>query len=311
MKRIDTISLALVVALVAVIGGLVYEQREINRLSRNVDLLRSAVIEIANYTTLTASSTAANLAELSRRGQVVQKSQGQSLQDAVARVTPAVVSIVESRVVQLLKVTYENPFGNDPFFHGFGLQVPVYEQVGTTTQKVSAGTGFIVRSNGYIVTNKHVVPDVPNATYTVLLSSGSQREGTVVWRSPSEDLAIMKIGGGGYASVPLGDSSSLQLAQSVFAVGNALGEYSNSVSVGVISGLNRNITAGNSQGGTETLSGVIQTDAAINPGNSGGPLVNLSGEAVGVNVAMVQGSQNIGFALPISQVRTVLANLGI
>lgn len=310
MKRIDTISLAIVVTVIAVIGGLVYEQREINRLSRNVDLLRLAVVEIANYTTLTASSTAANLAELSRRGQVVQKSQSQSLQDAVARVTPAVVSIVESRVVQLLQVTYENPFGNDPFFRGFGLQVPVYQQVGTTTQRVSAGTGFIVRQNGYIVTNKHVVQDT-NATYTVLLSNGNQKEGTVVWRSPTEDLAIIKIGGGGYTSIPLGDSGALQLAQSVFAVGNALGEYSNSVSVGVISGLNRNITAGNSQGGVETLTGVIQTDAAINPGNSGGPLVNLSGEAVGVNVAMVQGSQNIGFALPISRVRSALANLGI
>ncbi|MDP2665295.1 MAG: trypsin-like peptidase domain-containing protein [bacterium] len=310
MKRIDTISLALVVAFVAIIGGLVYEQREVSRLSRNVDLLRSAVVEIANYTTLTASSTAANIAELSRRGQIAQKSQSQSLQDAVAKVTPAVVSIVESRVVQLLQVTYENPFGNDPFFRGFGMQVPVYQQVGTTTQQVSAGTGFIVRSSGYIVTNKHVVSDT-NATYTVLLASGKQKEGTVVWRSPTEDLAVMKIAGSGYTSVPLGDSDSLNLAQSVFAIGNALGEYSNSVSVGVISGLNRNITAGNSQGGTETLSGVIQTDAAINLGNSGGPLVNLYGEAVGVNVAMVQGSQNIGFSLPISKVISALANLGI
>lgn len=310
MKRIDTISLAIVVTVVAVIGGLVYEQREINRLSRNVDLLRSAVVEIANYTSLTASSTAANFAELSRRGVVAEKSQSQLLQDAVAKVTPAVVSIVESRVVQLLQVTYENPFGNDPFFRGFGMQVPVYQQVGTTTQQVSAGTGFIVRSNGYIITNKHVVSDT-NATYTVLLANGKQKEGTVIWRSSSEDLAIMKIGGEGYTSIPIGDSGALQLAQSVFAVGNALGEYSNSVSVGVISGLNRNITAGNSQGGVETLTGVIQTDAAINPGNSGGPLVNLAGEAIGVNVALVQGSQNISFSLPISRVRSALANLGI
>lgn len=156
----------------------------------------------------------------------------------------------------------------------------------------------------------HVVADT-NATYTVLLASGKQKEGTVIWRSPTEDLAVVKITGSGYTTVPLGDSSALSLAQSVFAIGNALGEYSNSVSVGVVSGLNRSITAGNSQGGTETLTGVIQTDAAINPGNSGGPLVNLSGEAVGVNVAMVQGSQNIGFSLPISRVKSALANLGI
>jgi serine protease Do len=259
---------------------------------------------------MAASSTAADIAELSRRGQIAQKSQSQMLQDAVAKVTPGVVSIVESRVVALLQVTYENPFGNDPFFRNFGMQVPVYQQVGTTTQQVSAGTGFIVRSNGYVVTNKHVVQET-NAMYTVLLANGSQREGTVVWRSPNDDLAIVKISGSGYTAVPLGNSDSLQLAESVFAIGNALGEYSNSVSVGVVSGMNRNITANTGQGETETLTGIIQTDAAINPGNSGGPLVNLAGEAVGVNVAMVQGSQNIGFSLPINRVIRALSNLGI
>lgn len=311
MKRnIDTFWLVGLLAAVAVIGGLVYEHREIARLSRSVATLQTAIVEVTNSVNLTASSTAANIAELARRSQVAQKSQTQMLQDAVAKVTPAVVSIVESKVVPLLQVTYENPFGNDPFFQGFGIQVPVYQQVGTTTKQVSAGTGFLVRASGYIVTNKHVVSDA-NATYTVLLANGSQKKGTVVWRSPTEDLAIVKIAGGGYPVVSLGDSSALHLAQSVFAVGNALGEYSNSVSVGVISGLDRSITAATSDGGSETLTGVIQTDAAINPGNSGGPLVNLAGEAVGVNVAMVQGSQNIGFSLPISRVRSALANLGI
>jgi len=312
-NNISYLVLAGFVTVVALVGGLVYENQQIKRLESSVTMLQGSVVQlanIANSANATASSTAANVAEVARREQVVQKSETQSLQDAVAKVTPAVVSIVESRVVPLLQVTYENPFGNDPFFQGFGMQVPVYQQVGTTTQRVSAGTGFLVRSSGYIVTNKHVVPDV-NATYTVLLSNGKQKEGTVIWRSATEDLAVVKIAGSGYASVPLGNSSTLQLAQSVFAVGNALGEYSNSVSVGVISGLNRSITAGNDQGGTETLTGVIQTDAAINPGNSGGPLVNLAGEAVGVNVAMVQGSQNIGFSLPISKVRSALANLGI
>lgn len=318
MKRIDTLWLVGLLVVTAVIGGLAYGYQEITRLSRSVaslqsssEMLQAAVVEIANSASSTAASTAADISELARREQMVQKSETPSLQDAVAKVTPAVVSIVESREVPRLQVTYENPFGNDPFFRDFGIRVPVYEQVGTTTEQFSAGTGFLVRSNGYIVTNKHVVPDVPNATYTVLLSTGAQRTGTVVWRSPTEDLAIMKISGSGYPVIPLGDSSTLRLAQSVFAVGNALGEYSNSVSVGVVSGLNRDITASNSQGGTETLRGVIQTDAAINPGNSGGPLANLAGEAVGVNVAMVQGSQSIGFALPISRVRSALANLGI
>ncbi|MCR4275900.1 MAG: trypsin-like peptidase domain-containing protein [Candidatus Parcubacteria bacterium] len=311
MKRsVDTLWLVALLAMVMIIGGLVYESGQITRLSHSVTSLQASVYELANTASTTAANTAANIAELARRGQVAQKSQSQLLQDAVAKVTPAVVSIVESRVVPLLQVTYENPFGNDPFFQGFGMQVPVYQQVGTTTKQVSAGTGFIVRSNGYVVTNKHVVPDM-NVTYTVLLANGKQKAGTVVWRSSTEDLAVVKIAGSGYTTIPLGDSSALQLAQSVFAIGNALGEYSNSVSVGVVSGLNRSITAGNDQGGTETLTGVIQTDAAINPGNSGGPLVDLSGEAVGVNVAMVQGSQNIGFSLPIKEVIRALSNLGI
>ncbi len=309
-RKVDSFRLASLLALVVLIGGLVYEHEEIARLSYSVATLQSAVSEIASTANATASSTAANIAELARREQLVQKSQSQALQDAVAKVTPAVVSIVESKEVPKLRVTYQNPFGNDPFFQGFGMQVPVYQQVGTTTQQVSAGTGFFVRANGYIVTNKHVVPDA-NAFYTVLLASGAQKSGTVVWRSPTEDLAVVKIAGSGYPTIPLGDSSTLQLAQSVFAVGNALGQYNNSVSTGVISGLNRKIVAANNQGATETLTGVIQTDAAINPGNSGGPLVDLAGEAIGINVAMVQGSQNIGFALPINEVKRALGNLGI
>lgn len=291
-------------------GSLIYEHAQIVRLSRSVSLLQTSIVQLAGVANSTASSTAANIAELTRRDQVAQKSESQSLQDAVAKVTPAVVSIVESQVVPKLQVTYENPFGSDPYFQGFGFQVPVYQQIGTTTQQVAAGTGFLVRSSGYIVTNKHVVPDA-NATYTVLLASGAQKPGSVIWRSPSEDVAIVKVDGGGYPVLPLGNSSTLRLAESVFAVGNALGQYNNSVSVGVISGLGRSITAFNEDGRPETLADVIQTDAAINPGNSGGPLVNLSGEAVGINVAMVQGSQNIGFALPIREVVGALNNLGI
>lgn len=314
MKSTNTLWLAAIIAIIVLAGGLVYENQKIVQLSHSVSALQtslqSSIMQLANNANSTASSTAANIAELARRSQVAQKSETQSLQDAVAKVTPAVVSIVESQEVPQLQVTYENPFGNDPFFQGFGVQVPVYQQVGTTTEQVSAGTGFLVRNNGYIITNKHVVPDA-NATYSVLLSSGVQKTGTVVWRSSTEDLAVVKISGSGYTTVPLGDSSTLELAQSVFVVGNALGQYNNSVSVGVISGLNRSITASDENGNTETLNGVIQTDAAINPGNSGGPLVDLSGEAVGINVAMVQGSENIGFSLPISEVKTALANLGI
>jgi S1-C subfamily serine protease len=220
-----------------------------------------------------------------------------------------VVSIVISKDVPKLEVQYVNPFGDDPLFQNFNVQVPVYRQNGTQFQKVGAGSGFIVRANGYIVTNRHVVDDT-TATYTVLLSNGTQKNASVVWKDDKHDLAIVKISGTDLTVLPLGDSSSLELGQSVFAIGNALGEYSNSVSVGIISGLDRTIQA-QTNNGVENLTGVIQTDAAINPCNSGGPLVDLNGEAVGVNVAMVQGSQNVGFSIPISQVRTALNKLGI
>lgn len=305
--------LVFLVLILAIAGVTLWQGLQLRAVNRSMSDLRLSVATLNTelaYVASTASSTATTASELSRREQVVARSQDQLLQDAVARVTPAVVSIVESREVPLLQVTYQNPFGNDPFFQGFSIEVPVYQQVGTTTQKVSAGTGFLVRGSGYIVTNRHVVPDA-NATYTVLLSNGKQLAGQVVWRSATEDLAVVKIRGSGYASVPLGDSSALALGESVFAVGNALGEYNNSVSVGIISGLNRSITASDSSGNAETLSNVIQTDAAINPGNSGGPLVNLSGSAIGVNVATVQGSQSIGFAIPIAEVRKALNQLGI
>jgi serine protease Do len=118
----------------------------------------------------------------------------------------------------------------------------------------------------------------------------------------------MKISGSNYSKVDLGNSSSLKLGQSVFAVGNALGEYNNSVSVGIVSGLNRDIQASGG-GSTESLTGVIQTDAAINPGNSGGPLVNLDGQVVGVNVATVLGSQSIGFSIPVDSVKSIISNI--
>jgi serine protease Do len=303
------------VVILALAAGLWYEYKKVDALTNSVSTLEAALSNFDSMASTAATSTESTVqttvGEVVRRDQVAQKSESQSLQDAVARATPAVVSIVESKVVPKLQITYENPFGSDPSFRGFGIQVPVYRQVGTTTRQIAAGTGFLVRSNGYIVTNKHVVADT-GVTYTVLLSTGAQKVGTVVWRSPSEDLAIVRIAGTGYPSIPLGDSSSLHLAQSVFAIGNALGQYNNSVSVGVISGLNRTVTARDELGRIEeTLQGVIQTDAAINPGNSGGPLVNLAGQAVGINVAVVAGSQNISFALPINEIRSVLARLGI
>lgn len=215
---------------------------------------------------------------------------------SVQRAAPAVVSIVITKDVPQLEVVYVNPFGDDPFFQDVQVRIPQYRQKGVTQQKVGAGTGFLVSNDGYILTNRHVVGD-DKASYTVLLSDGSQKKATVLYKDTDYDLAIVKIEGSGYATAPLGNSGSLKLGQTVIAIGNALGEYSNSVSTGIISGLNRTVQA-NDGGKIVQLSGVLQTDAAINPGNSGGPLLDLNGNVIGVNVATVIGSNNISFAIP-------------
>ncbi len=223
---------------------------------------------------------------------------------AVAKVAPAVVSIVISKDVPKLEVVYENPFGNDPFFKDFGFKIPRYRQKGTVLKQVGAGTGFLISKNGYLVTNRHVVGD-QSATYTVLLSDGSQKSARVIYRDEKMDIALAKIEGDNFTFVTFGDSSTLKLGTSVFAIGNALGEYSNSVSRGIISGLNRTIEASGSFG-VERLEGILQTDAAINPGNSGGPLVDFQGKVVGVNVATVRGSENISFAIPVNIVKGII-----
>ncbi len=233
------------------------------------------------------------------------KSQDQLLTGAVAKAAPAVVSVVISEAVPNLQVTYVNPFGNDPLFQNFGFQVPVYQQKGSTLQKVGAGSGFLISHDGYILTNKHVVNQA-SAKYTVLLSTGAQKTANVIYRDPTNDIAVIKIDGNYPTIASFGDSSTLKLGQTVVAIGNALGEYSNSVSVGIISGMNRSIQAYDSNGNVEQLSGILQTDASINPGNSGGPLVDLNGNVIGINVATVYGSSNISFSLPVDTIRKAI-----
>ncbi|KKW10234.1 MAG: Protease DegQ [Parcubacteria group bacterium GW2011_GWA2_49_9] len=273
---------------------------KIGLLTVQVASLQTAVQKLSGESVETALS----LKELQNRKEAIAKSQDELLTGAVANITPSVVSIVVSKDVPKLEVEYVNPFGDDPFFRNFNYQVPVYRQKGTVNQKVGAGTGFIVSPDGYILTNRHVVSD-PNATYTALLSDGTQKNGRVIFRDSEHDLAVVKIEGGPFKPSPLGNSGSLKLGQTVVAVGNALGEYNNSVSVGIISGLNRTIEAGSGQS-RETLAGVIQTDAAINPGNSGGPLITTTGEVIGVNVATVIGSSNISFSIPINTAKSLV-----
>lgn len=214
-----------------------------------------------------------------------------SASEVVTKVNKSVVSITVSAMV-----TRYN------FFTG-------QQQSALTT--VSSGSGFFVSKEGLVLTNRHVV-DVANAAFTVTTSTGKEYLATVVAKDSVLDVAILKLVDAGRADFPamvLGDSDTLSPGQSVVAIGYVLGQFKNSVSVGVISGLSRSLDASGANGRAEHLDQVIQTDAAINPGNSGGPLLNLRGEVIGVNVATAEAVQSVGFALPINSVKTVIASV--
>ena len=231
---------------------------------------------------------------------------------AVEEVSPAVVSIVASKDVPVIERYYVDPFGSDPFFQQFfgdgsGFQVPQYRQKGTQKQDVSSGTGFIVSSDGLVLTNKHVVADTA-AEFTVLMNDGRQKPARVLARDTAQDLAVLKIEGQNLPVARFGDSSQVKIGQAVIAIGNALGQFRNTVSVGIISGLERSIVAGGG-GESEVLQELIQTDAAINPGNSGGPLLNIYGEVIGINTAMATGAENIAFTIPINNAKRDVASV--
>jgi len=227
-----------------------------------------------------------------------QTSQEEATIKVVNENSPAVVSIVITGYVEQY---YFTPFED----------IPLQKRI--EKKEVGGGTGFIVSEDGMILTNAHVVSDT-EADYTVLTNDGKKYPAKVLARDSIRDLAVMKIEGEktidnqgklnlkSFSTIKLGDSDKLQIGQTVIAIGNVLGEFRNSVSVGVISGLGRTVTA--SGGGmVETQEDVIQTDAAINKGNSGGPLLNLKGEVIGVNFAMAQQAENIGFAIPINKAK--------
>lgn len=235
-----------------------------------------------------------------------------SVIEAVKRASPAVVSLTVSKNVPIIERCPVNPFPDLPpeFREFFGERFPQFYapcEKGTRLEKVGGGSGFIVSSDGLIVTNRHVVADTV-ASYTVFTNDGKKYDAEVVARDPSRDLAIIKIKASGLPTLTLGDSDTLELGQTVIAIGNALAEFRNTVSVGVVSGLSRTVTA-KGDGGVETIRGVIQTDAAINPGNSGGPLLNLRGEVVGINTAVAIGAENIGFAIPINRAKRAISSV--
>ncbi len=214
--------------------------------------------------------------------------------DAVDKVSPSVVTIGIKRTQK--PADLYDPF--DPFGNFFGN--PRGGQTSKPVQDI--GTGFILSKDGLIVTNKHVVSDT-DATYRVFVGGDKEYPVEKIYRDPVNDLAILKVNASGLKPVELGDSSKLRVGQFVIAIGTALGEFRNTVTTGVISGLGRGITAGDPFGDSERLDNLIQTDAAINPGNSGGPLLNSAGQVIGVNAAVASGAQNIGFAIPINLVK--------
>lgn len=222
----------------------------------------------------------------------------------VKEIGPSVVTVLEEAAPQSSGQTFN--------FGPFGIfQVP--QESPTPAQPQAIGSGFIVSSDGIVVTNKHVVADT-SGTYQVVTSNDKTYTVKNIYRDPLNDIAILKIdpsenGGQTLKPAKLGDSSKLEVGQFVVAIGTALGEFRNTVTTGVISGLGRGITAGSAfQGFVERLDNVIQTDAAINPGNSGGPLVDSSGQVIGINTAVSQSGQNIGFALPINILKDSLNN---
>jgi serine protease Do len=179
------------------------------------------------------------------------------------------------------------------------------------------GTGFIVSKAGLIVTNRHVV-EAENENYYVVFKDNNTPvniEQINIFRDPVNDIALIKIDKeevpSNMAALPLGDSDILKLGQTVIAIGNPLGKYSGTITKGIVSGLNRevSITKGFFSSQSEVYSDVIQTDAAINPGNSGGPLINNKGEVVGINFATIEGASNLSFALPINRVKLRISEL--
>lgn len=209
-----------------------------------------------------------------------------SIANIVSKVTPAVVSIIS-----------ETRSSGYSYFFGSG-----------TSQ--SAGTGMIVSSDGYVLTNKHVIEGATKVQ--VVTDSGDTYDDVdIVGEDPLNDVAYLKINNAkDLATITLGDSKSIAVGQPVLAIGNALGAYQNSVTQGIVSGTGRSVTASDSNGSnSETLTDMIQTDAAINPGNSGGPLVNAAGDVIGINTAVSASANGLGFAIPISATKGMLKRI--
>ena len=215
------------------------------------------------------------------------------------KVCPGVITIIISKDLPKVEGFYSFPFGGQEFIF------PKIENGKKEKTKIGGGSGFIVSPDGYVMTCSHVVGD-PEADYTVILDPKHKYPAKILAKDPLVDVAILKLNDKKLSYLELGDSDKINLGETVVAIGNPLGEFEDTLSAGIVSGLSRKITA---YGGlplkATSLRGLIQTDAAINPGNSGGPLVNMEGKVIGINTAMVMGAQNIGFAIPINYAKRI------
>ncbi|MDA1060897.1 MAG: trypsin-like peptidase domain-containing protein [bacterium] len=218
--------------------------------------------------------------------------------DAIDRVAPSVVSVLALQEVPL--VPFYDPSHDRKYILGY------------EPQEVSGGTGFIVTADGLIMTNKHVVEN-EEAQYVVVFHDGTQYDVEVVSKDPFDDVAVLRIVTDEeekFPTVEFGDSDDLQIGQKVFAIGNALAMYGHSVTSGIISAKEREVSAYNEVGDDyENLFGLLQTDAAINFGNSGGPLVDLNGNVVGMSVATAEFGESIGFVIPVNDLKPTIKNI--
>ncbi len=221
---------------------------------------------------------------------------GKSIITKIAeKACPAVITVVVSKDLPKIEGFSLLPFGGQQYM------IPDVKGSKKENQKIGGGSGFIISEDGLILTSQHVVRE-KDADYTIIVEPEEKYSAKVLARDPINDMAILKIEADKkFPHIELGNSDKIELGEKVIAIGNALGEFTDTVSAGIVSGLSRYITAHDSIGKrAERLRGLIQTDAAINPGNSGGPLVNTNGKVIGINTAVVRGAQNIGFAIPIN-----------
>ena len=224
--------------------------------------------------------------------------------EAVAeKVLPSVVGV---------DTVWEETYSGNTFGFGFGFGFGNGGGGGYTYENEGVGTGVVVDEAGYVLTNSHVINDGDYKTITVSLYDGQEVDGVVVWYEPTLDLAIVKIEADNLVAAELGDSDEVKIGSYAAAIGNPLGlDFERSMSQGIISGLNRTITVGDSSGTSSgtTMEGLMQTDATINSGNSGGPLLNSKGQVIGINSAKAGSGEGMGFAIPINEAKPIVEQI--